>query len=79
MTKITYIGHASLFLENDDIKLLQDPWIEGPGCFNSWQHFPRSVPVKNFNPPTHIYVSHSHQDHLSKETMAKLTKRLKSS
>jgi len=77
MTKITYIGHASLFLENDDIKLLQDPWIEGPGCFNSWYHFPRSVPVRNFNPPTHIYVSHSHQDHLSKETMAKFDKKTK--
>lgn len=77
MTRITYLGHAALLLENHDLKLVQDPWIEGPGCFNSWYHFPRSIPVNDIPKPSHIYVSHSHQDHLSKETMYKFDKKTK--
>lgn len=74
MTKITYLGHACLLLENKDLRLLQDPWLEGPAYFNSWFHFPPSVPASKIPKPTHIYVSHSHQDHLSKETLSKFDK-----
>lgn len=35
MTKVTYLGHAGVLLENKDLKLLQDPWLDGPICFNS--------------------------------------------
>ncbi len=77
MTKITYLGHAALLLENNDLKLLQDPWLEGPSHFNSWYHFPRSIPVKSIPTPSHIYISHSHQDHLSKETLSKIDKKTK--
>ncbi len=75
MTKITYLGHAALLLENKDLTLLQDPWLDGPACFNGWYHFPRAVSVNKIRKPTHIYISHSHQDHLSKETLYKIDKR----
>ena len=77
MTKITYLGHAALLLENNDLKLLQDPWLEGPSHFNSWYHFPMAIPSKSIPKPTHIYISHSHQDHLSKETLSKIDKKTK--
>ena len=75
MTKVTYLGHAGVLLENKDLTLLQDPWLDGPSHFNSWYHFPLSIPINKIPNPTHIYVSHSHQDHLSKETLNKIDKK----
>ena len=75
MTKVTYLGHAGVLLENKDLTLLQDPWLNGPSHFNSWYHFPISIPINKIHNPSHIYVSHSHQDHLSKETLNKVDKK----
>lgn len=74
MSKITYLGHACVLFENEDTRLLQDPWLGTPAYFNSWFHFPRSVPIEKVPRPTHIYVSHAHQDHLNKESLSKFDK-----
>ena len=74
MSKATYLGHACVLFENDDVTLLQDPWLGTPAYFNSWFHFPRSVPIEKIPKPTHIYVSHAHQDHLNKESLSKFDK-----
>ena len=74
MSKVTYMGHASVLFENKDLKLLQDPWLGTPAYFNSWFHFPRSVPIEEIPKPTHIYVSHAHQDHLNKESLSRFDK-----
>lgn len=68
------MGHASVLFENNDLKLLQDPWLGTPAYFNSWFHFPRSVPIEKIPKPTHIYVSHAHQDHLNKESLSRFDK-----
>lgn len=69
------MGHACVLFENSDIRLLQDPWLETPAYFNSWFHFPRSVEINKIPKPTHIYVSHTHQDHLNKESLSRFDKK----
>ena len=39
--KITYIGHAGLFIQTQDCNILCDPWKhENPAFFKSWYVFP---------------------------------------
>ncbi len=39
--KFTIIGHASVYLEMDDVRLLIDPWIIGSCYWRSWWNYPK--------------------------------------
>lgn len=80
---ITHLGHAGLMIENDDIIIICDPWIE-PGAFDdSWFQYPRNEHMKDFiinklnesNKDKYIYVSHEHKDHYDPKFLNSLPNR----
>jgi UDP-MurNAc hydroxylase len=77
--KITFVGHASVLVETDNVGLLIDPWLKG-GAFNdSWTLHPQPVLTSDaWANVTHIWISHEHPDHLSIPTIKSLPAELKS-
>ena len=39
MTKVTYLGHAGVLLENNDLTLLQDPWLDRQSEYTVQNYF----------------------------------------
>lgn len=63
--KITFLGHAGLFIETATASVLCDPWFN-PSYFASWFPFPSNagLDVSRFSNPDFLYISHEHRDHL---------------
>lgn len=73
--KITFIGHASILVETNELRILSDPWWEGP-CFGTqWWVYPFAYthPVAK-EAVDYIYISHGHHDHLHMGTLRRLPK-----
>ena len=73
--KITKISSSTIIIENDDVKLLCDPWVENGEYYGAWsldQQIDISDAYKRMNSCDAIYISHIHPDHLSPKTMKKL-------
>jgi UDP-MurNAc hydroxylase len=62
--RITFLGHAGLFIETQQGSILCDPWFN-PAFFASWFPYPSNghLDVSRFEHPTYLYVSHFHDDH----------------
>jgi UDP-MurNAc hydroxylase len=69
--RITFLGHAGLFVETEHGSILCDPWFN-PAFFASWIPFPdnSALDVSVFSKPDYLYVSHSHDDHLDRRFLA---------
>jgi UDP-MurNAc hydroxylase len=63
--RVTFLGHAGLFIETEGGSILCDPWFH-PAFFASWVPFPDNSRLdgSGFTRPDYLYVSHSHDDHL---------------
>ena len=63
--RITFIGHAGLFIETEHGSVLCDPWFN-PAYFGSWFPFPSNEGIDPavIGSPDYLYVSHAHRDHL---------------
>ena len=72
--KITYPGHANLFVQGNGVNFLCDPWLEGGYVNNAsvWLYPPVRLRVEKLPKLDFIYVSHEHDDHCSIETQKKL-------
>ncbi len=77
--RATWLGHSTLLLEIDGVRVLTDPvWgervspvsIAGPKRFQ-----PVPVPISALPPLDAVLVSHDHYDHLDYPTMLELAKR----
>lgn len=79
MEEIRHIGHAGFCIETDDEILLIDPWLGRNGAFDrSWFQLPSNenelsrllgiVKTKDL----FIYITHEHEDHFCKESLAAL-------
>jgi hypothetical protein len=78
--KITFVGHASVFLEEEGVGLLMDPWLKGEAFNDSWTLYPQPVlRPEDLTHVTHIWISHEHPDHLSIPTIKSIPAELKSS
>ena len=68
--KITQIGHASILIETDGIRVLSDPWWKGP-CFGAqWWLYPEpDLKTVEARPVDFIYISHGHHDHFHPGTL----------
>jgi UDP-MurNAc hydroxylase len=68
--RITFLGHAGLFIETAAGTVLCDPWFT-PAFFGSWFPFPRNdwLDRAAYCSPDFLYVSHEHRDHFDVETL----------
>ena len=64
--RVTFLGHAGLFIETRHASILADPWLSGPAYHGSWWPFPDNDAVDReaIRRPTYLFISHLHQDHL---------------
>jgi UDP-MurNAc hydroxylase len=62
--RVTYLGHAGLFIETRRGSILCDPWFS-PAYFASWFPFPsnEALDPDELAHPDFLYVSHLHRDH----------------
>lgn len=69
--RVTFLGHAGLFVETARGSILCDPWFN-PAYFASWFPFPDNgqVPRDRLAQPTYLYISHLHHDHFDPEFLA---------
>lgn len=63
--RITFLGHAGLFIETEKASILCDPWFN-PAYFAAWFPFPsnETVDTAAIANPDYLYISHEHRDHL---------------
>jgi UDP-MurNAc hydroxylase len=62
--RITFLGHAGLYIETRYGSVLCDPWFN-PAYFESWFPFPSNdhIELEPISRPDFLYVSHLHYDH----------------
>jgi L-ascorbate metabolism protein UlaG (beta-lactamase superfamily) len=68
--RLTYVGHATVLIELGGARLLTDPVLT-PRIF----HLRRRVPVpaiEDLKPLDAILISHSHRDHLDRDSLRRL-------
>jgi UDP-MurNAc hydroxylase len=64
--QIEWVNHASFLVQEGNVGLLCDPWIEGFVFDNSWALIsPTKFRYDDFARVTHIWISHEHPDHFS--------------
>lgn len=70
--KLTFVGHAGFQVEYGKVRLLCDPWFN-PAFYNSWSPRPANEHVlSRLDPPTHVYISHEHEDHFDEKFLITL-------
>src|SRR5215204_6282494 len=75
--RISFIGHASVLVESQGVRILSDPWWRGP-CFGAqWWNYPEPDLSLLERGVDYIYVSHGHHDHLHPGTLKTLSKNAK--
>ena len=73
--KLTYLTSASILIEDQNVKVLCDPWLVDGEFYGSWAHYPPlSFSPEEFNDVDYIYISHIHPDHCSIKTLNKMNK-----
>lgn len=71
--KLKWVNHASFVFEYKDVKLICDPWIEGPVFNEGWRHIVKTqLSYADFKDITHIWFSHEHPDHFSPPNIKKI-------
>ena len=73
MARIEYVGHATVFVDLDGVRLLTDPLLR-----NRVAHLRRSTPVsaRTRRGVDAILVSHGHYDHLDLPSLERLGRKL---
>lgn len=73
MARIEYVGHATVFLDLDGVRLLTDPLLR-----NRVAHLRRSTPVsaRTRRGLDAVLISHAHYDHLDLPSLERLGKKL---
>ena len=67
--KITYISHATLLIEVDDLKIVTDPWVKGTSYCDQWHLFPKPLSPDLIKDANFVLYSHGHEDHLNAESL----------
>jgi L-ascorbate metabolism protein UlaG (beta-lactamase superfamily) len=73
VARIEYVGHATVFIDLDGVRLLTDPLLR-----NRVAHLRRSTPVaaRALRGVDAVLVSHAHYDHLDLPSLEKLGKKI---
>ena len=74
MKVISYTA-ATITVEVDGKKILCDPWLYPGAFYNSWYQYPPfTFDSTEFDDIDYIYISHTHEDHLCKQSLESLRK-----
>lgn len=74
---LTYFQSSAVMLEHEGVKVLCDPWLVDGELYGSWSLYPPyDFEPKMFENVDYIYLSHIHQDHFSKKTLAQINKEI---
>jgi UDP-MurNAc hydroxylase len=74
--RFTVIGHACLFVETGEERILVDPWLSGSCYWRSWWHFPPNIDIRQeVLEPDYVYLSHHHFDHFHYPSLRRISKR----
>ena len=74
---ITYLNSASVLIEDKNVKILCDPWLDGEEYFGSWGIYPPyDFKPEKFDHVDFIHISHIHPDHCSSKTLSRLNKKI---
>lgn len=71
---VTWLGHASLYVNVANRTLLLDPWFHEPVFAGAWFRYPPSpfADSSTMPKPDFVCLSHTHADHASVETLSQL-------
>jgi L-ascorbate metabolism protein UlaG (beta-lactamase superfamily) len=70
MSRLTYVGHATLLIELDGVRILTDPLLRG-----RLAHIRRRVPAPaadDLTPLDAVLISHAHADHLDVSSLRRV-------
>jgi len=71
--ELRFINHAGLIVSHGDVRLFEDPWLDGRVFNNGWQLISRTrFPYEAFADITHLWFSHEHPDHFNPPTLARI-------
>ena len=62
--RITYIGHASFYVEWRGEKIFVDPWLKSPGIAGGWTSPVSNWGLDDVKEATVVLVTHGHIDHI---------------
>ncbi len=76
--RVTWMGHSTLLLELDGLRVLIDPvWEERASPFKHFgprRFFPPTIPLEQLPPLDVILISHNHYDHFGAHTLAQIAR-----
>ncbi|NHN59435.1 MBL fold metallo-hydrolase [Halorussus rarus] len=71
--EVTYLESAAVLVEDEDTKILCDPWLVDGAYYGSWAHYPEpDFEPEDFNDVDYIYISHIHPDHFDPTTLKRM-------
>ncbi len=71
--KVKLLGHACLYVELEEARLLMDPWLEPDMLGGQCRRFPDPGQISFDVPlPTHLLISHHHWDHVHPKTLHRM-------
>ncbi len=78
--KVTWLGQAGFAFENENIKIMVDPYLSDSLSLRG-DAFKRRLPINeeyfDFSPNV-VLITHEHEDHLNMETLARVAENAKS-
>jgi len=71
--RLTYLAHACLLVESGGVKLVTDPWLDGPTYLSAWWQFPAPARTgADLRGVDYVYLTHEHVDHFHEPTLRAL-------
>lgn len=67
--KFEIVSHACASVESRGVRLVIDPWLNGPVYWGAWWHCPAPVFDEALYKADYVYITHWHFDHMHEESL----------